>query len=107
MIYHITARAAWEVADTQYTAPSLETEGFLHASRDDQVVATANLYYRGQAGLIVLEIDPEGLDVRWEGPAMGVSREGLFPHIYEALPVTSVIRVLELVETGDGFVWSP
>ncbi len=105
MIYHITTRAAWEGAGALYHQESLETQGFLHASTQEQVVATATRYYRGQAELVVLEIDPEGLDVRWEAPAMGVSREGDFPHIYEPLPRASVARVSELQETERGFVW--
>jgi uncharacterized protein (DUF952 family) len=34
MIYHITTNAEWQNAQTkgEYTAPSLQTEGFIHCS---------------------------------------------------------------------------
>ena len=43
LLLHITERAAWARAQAEgrYTAPSLDSEGFIHASTPAQVVATA------------------------------------------------------------------
>ena len=94
---HIAVRPAWEAARTPgtYTAESLSSEGFIHFSRWSQLASTAGRYYSGVSGLVVLVVDPQGLDVRVEAsPSTGES----FPHLYEPLPVSAVIEVLPLEE---------
>ena len=64
MILHIVARADWESALARglYVPPSLDAEGFIHCSTSAQILRTANRFYRGQAGLIILCIDESRLD---------------------------------------------
>ncbi len=52
-IIHITTRKAWIDATRagQYSAPSLEQDGFIHASTLKQVLPVAAKYYKGQPGL--------------------------------------------------------
>ncbi len=59
MILHITSSAEWEKARVrgEYTAPSLVTEGFIHCSTPAQAADTANLFFRGQRGLVLICID--------------------------------------------------
>jgi len=47
MILHITTRKEWEKAmqEGKYTAPSLDTDGFIHCSTARQTVDTANSMY--------------------------------------------------------------
>ena len=56
IIYHITSRTAWEAAQAagEYSPDSLKTEGFIHASTGEQVADTANRFYHGQKGLVLL-----------------------------------------------------
>ena len=63
MIYHVTTRAAWELALQHgwYKAPSLETEGFIHNSTAAQVAAVLQRYYAGQSNLLLLHINEEKL----------------------------------------------
>ncbi len=97
LILHITSAAAW--ADAQaigtYTADSLATEGFIHCSEPHQVAWVANQRFRGRTDLIVLHIDPATLpaDIRYENLEGGTQ---LFPHVYGAIPCTSVIDVTPL-----------
>ncbi len=69
-ILHITSRADWDraVAAGEYRAGSLAAEGFLHASTAAQVAGSANRFYRGRSGLVVLRIDAARLraPLRWE-----------------------------------------
>ena len=60
MIYHIVDRGEWEAAlkSGEYRPSSLADEGFIHCSTRRQVVQVADFLYHGQAGLILLEIDP-------------------------------------------------
>jgi uncharacterized protein (DUF952 family) len=111
MIYHITSRKAWEDAQSngEYRADSLTTEGFIHCSTFEQVLPVAHLYYKGQRGLIVLEIEPSLLspDLKWEPPSGGNPPPGvpvgeMFPHVFGPINVNAVIRTLDLQSNPDG-----
>ena len=96
-ILHIAARSEWAAARTAgtYRAESLAVEGFIHFSSWAQLGATAGRYYAGVPDLVVLVVDPAGLDVRVEhSPSAGES----FPHLYSPLPVSAVVEVLPLDE---------
>ncbi|MEO0768043.1 MAG: DUF952 domain-containing protein [Cyanobacteria bacterium J06649_4] len=92
MLFHITEQSAWQhatVAGT-YTAPSLETEGFIHLSTVEQVAATAARFYKGQTGLVLLAIDCDRLQstLRYEQ----VLNHGTFPHLYGPLNLSAVVN---------------
>ena len=78
-IYHITSRDAWQAAQYigAYHGDTLESEGFIHTSTKVQVPRTANRFYRGRAGLILLTIEPSRLssELRYEAAGDG----DLFP----------------------------
>lgn len=103
VIYHITPRADWKQAKTAgvYTADSLNTEGFIHCSTEEQVIGTANFLFRGQQDLILLQIDTEKLtaEVRFESPPESDTK---FPHIYGPLNLDAVIEVLNFPPREDG-----
>ena len=111
MIYHITSRTAWNQARQRgdYRAESLETEGFIHCSTDQQVIPVAEKYYKDQKNLLLLVIEPDRLtsDLKWEPPSEGVPPPGvpegsLFPHIYGPINLEAVVRVLDLQSHPDG-----
>jgi uncharacterized protein (DUF952 family) len=111
MIYHITSLEAWNEARQRgdYRTGSLETEGFIHCSTDQQVIPVAEKYYKGQEKLILLVIEPERLtsDLKWEPPAEGAPPPGvpegsLFPHIYGPINLEAVVRVFDLQSQPDG-----
>jgi uncharacterized protein (DUF952 family) len=104
MLLHLVPRAAWEAAQAEgvYRAGSLATEGFIHCSTREQILAVANHLYHGRHGLVLLAIDPRRLDVplRWEGAD---PEWGEFPHLYGPLRVDAVTDVwsFEPGPTGD------
>ena len=111
MIYHITSRRAWEQAQAngEYRAESLQTEGFIHCSTLNQVLPVANNFYKGQSGLLLLEIEPALLsaDLKWEPPSGGAPPPGvpvgdLFPHIFGAINLDAVLQVVDLPLHADG-----
>ncbi len=85
----------------EYTAPSLATEGFLHASGSvDQLLRVANRKFPGEPRLEVLCVDPAGVvpEVRYEegrDPAP-------FPHIYGPLNGDAIVEVKELHRGPEG-----
>ena len=111
MIFHITSRKAWEEAQTigEYIADSLRIEGLIHCSTLSQVLPVANNFFKGQRGLILLEIEPALLspDLKWEPPSGGAPPPGvpvgdMFPHIYGPINMDAVVRVVELKPNPDG-----
>jgi len=105
-LLHLCPLSEWQAAQEQgeYRAASLAREGFLHCSTPAQVAATANRFYHGQHGLVLLTIDRRLVrpEIRFE-PADG----SLFPHIYGPLNLDAVVEVQEFEPGADGtFVWA-
>lgn len=99
MILHVTTRAAWDDAvraGGPYRHPSLDTEGFIHCSTEEQLPATLDRWFETTAGHVALLIDPDGLDdpdaLRWDPTPDGEA----FPHLYAPLPLGAVVDVRAL-----------
>lgn len=103
VIYHITSRTAWDAARAAgaYAADSLASEGFIHCSTAEQVVATANRLFKGMSGLVLLAIETAKVPaaIRYENLEGGTT---LFPHVYGALGVESVVAVHDFPFDDDG-----
>ena len=111
MIYHLTSRQAWREAQQrgEYRAESLESEGFIHCSTQMQILPVAEKFYKGQQGILLLEIDPSLLtsELRWEAPSGGAPPPGvpegdLFPHIYGPVNLDAIVKVYDLESDPDG-----
>jgi uncharacterized protein (DUF952 family) len=110
MILHIVARADWNSALARgiYAPPSLgiEADGFIHCSTTAQILGTANRFYRGRTGLVILCIDESRLEAapKYEppDPALGETTANLFPHLYRALNLDAVVSVIDLPCRADG-----
>jgi uncharacterized protein (DUF952 family) len=102
-IFHITSAKSWEACLTlgQYTNESLQTEGFIHFSGKKQIVGTANRYYQGQKGLVLLKVAVGRLapELKYEIAPNG----DLFPHLYGPLNLDAVEKVypFEPEENGE------
>ncbi len=103
MILHITTRADWEGAQAlgDYRLDTLTTEGFIHCSTPEQVLGPANEFYKGQADLVLLVIDPARLlaDLVYED---SYDSGTAFPHIYGPLNLDAVTRVIPFPPLSDG-----
>jgi uncharacterized protein (DUF952 family) len=103
VIYHICRRDEWDAAEPtgSYAGSSQDrADGFIHFSAAEQVKASAAKHRAGQAGLVLLAVDPDklGAALKWEA-----SRGGqLFPHLYGALPRAAVIAVHDLPLNAGG-----
>jgi uncharacterized protein (DUF952 family) len=117
IIYHITRRADWHAAQQKgiYTAPSLHDEGFIHCSTVAQITRVANAIYSGQTDLLLLVIHTNKLTapLKWEAPAHPPGSDpaaidtlpddaNLFPHVYGAIHLDAVERVLDFPPDDDG-----
>jgi uncharacterized protein (DUF952 family) len=101
IILHISTEQALHAGKSigEYTAPSLVDEGFIHCSTAEQIAATANRFYAGQAGLIVLHIDTETLkaEVKWEE-----ANGQLFPHIYGPINLDAIVEMEDFEPDARG-----
>ena len=103
MIYHLAPVADWEAASglAEYEAESLESEGFIHCSKDhDQAVEVANRLFNGRNDMLVLELDVDRLvsPIKHEAARSGT----VYPHIYGPINTAAVVGVLALTTGEDG-----
>src|SRR5260370_30616548 len=89
LIYHMCVREEWEVAvqSGSYAGSSQDrADGFIHFSTGDQLPQSARRHRMGQAGLVLLAVEPYvlGKALRWEPSRQGA----LFPHLYGTLPLS-------------------
>lgn len=106
-IHHVASAADWRAArrsgryETSTRGRTLAEEGFIHASRPEQVSGTFERFYTdADEPLVLLTIDTDRLDrlgVRWQEDRVG---DDTFPHVYGALPPEAVVAVLPLDARG-------
>ena len=91
-LLHITSAEEWTAAQRSGThaPPMLAQDGFLHLCTPAQLDYVLGRHFRGRTGLVLLHIDPTGLDdVRWGNSEPG---RDPFPHLYGPLPAAAVLR---------------
>jgi uncharacterized protein (DUF952 family) len=102
-IYKICEQALWRSAESEGQfrgSPLDERDGFIHFSTAAQVAETAAKHFANQSDLILIAADAEALgsSLKWER-----SRGGdLFPHLYDALPLSAVQWARPLPDEVDG-----
>lgn len=103
-IFHIATRADWDAArrtgsyTTSTVGRSLAEEGFIHASRREQVAGVFARYYRDVAEpLVLLTIAPERLAAEVRDDPVG---DTTFPHVYGPIDTAAVVDVRPLDRQG-------
>lgn len=105
-IYHLVWRSEWPslYSTGEYRAASLETEGFIHCTKEpEKLVEVANLFFplRSDDELLAVTLDSAKIraPVKYEDPGCG----HLFPHVYGPLNLDAVVTTAPL-EIKDG-IW--
>ena len=100
-VFHITERTSYAAAleSGSYEADTLESEGFIHCSTREQVLRTAERFFAGRTGLVLLCIEAVRLGdrLRYEA-ADGES----FPHCYGPIPLEAIPAVIAFPCENDG-----
>ncbi len=99
IIYHIATKESWDAQKTSeyYIHSSLNTEGFIHASRLSQIQGVLNRYYNGVNDLYRLKIDTNLLDDTSElKEELATSVGEMFPHIYGPINKSAIIEVIPI-----------
>jgi uncharacterized protein (DUF952 family) len=97
LIYHLALASDWDdaVASGEYRVSTIgrtiDEVGFIHASRDDQLQATARRFY-AELGvpLVLLVLDRARLETGGVPVVDDPVGDDTFPHLYAALPVALV-----------------
>ena len=108
-VYHIVPREDWEVGAGQGRVPAGERRcaGIRALLDTGASLPTANRYFHGEDGLVLLCIDTAMVTspLRYEPPDMpghDPDDHELFPHLYGALNLDAVKRVLPFPCHADG-----
>ncbi len=99
-IFHIATASDWVAAKqtghyaTSTRGRSLPEEGFIHASRAEQVEGVrASFFADIDEPLVLLTIDTDLLTSKWQEVPVA---DDTFPHIYGPLDVDAVVEVAPL-----------
>jgi uncharacterized protein (DUF952 family) len=91
-IYKIVSETDWAAAEAvgAYAGSADDRrDGYIHLSAEDQWRVTADKWFAGQTGLLLVAFEAEALGpgLKWE-PSRGGA---LFPHLYGPLPTALAI----------------
>lgn len=95
LIYHIVKPEIWEEYKNkvEYEAESLQSEGFIHCSYENQLDAVLERYCKGTEKVLILTIDPNLLTSELIAePSTGGE---IYPHIYGKINRAAIIRINE------------
>ena len=102
-IYKIIDKKEWLKAKEtgSYSGSKKDIEdGYIHFSAEEQVKGTLKKYYSNQKNLVLLKVDTLKMEhLLWEQASDG----NMFPHLYSALDIQSVISedLIDIDENGS------
>ena len=103
VVYKIVPQEIWQKAEVAgiFGGASIDlTDGFIHFSTAIQAKRTAELYFKGIDGLLLVAVDAAALG---EALVFEPSRDGdLFPHLYGLLPMSAVLWQKPLPMDANG-----
>ena len=93
-LLHLITAADWAAAArARGTLAPTHGDGFVHLSMPEQVQLPADRLFAGRTDLLLLTVDPTGLDVRFE-PGMPYDPPDMrFPHAYGTVATSAVVAV--------------
>ena len=103
VVYKICPAPLWRAAEREgeFRGSAVDLrDGFIHFSTAEQAAGTAAKHFAGQDDLLLIAVDTGrlGAALKWE-PSRGGA---LFPHLYGALDLAAVTRVMPLPLGPDG-----
>ena len=85
--------AAWEQQKMKdnITAPSLQTEGFIHCCYENQIQGVLDRYHAGVKEIVQLTIDESKIDVPVREEASKTGEK--FPHVFGFIPSKAITEI--------------
>ena len=108
VIYHIAQATDWQKTSTkeEYKCSSLDIEGFIHCSKEEQLLSVANSFYKERKDLVLLGLDTNKIRPRVSFENLEGGSE-LFPHIYGPINMDAILSVHQFVSGEDGLFSFP
>ena len=103
-IYKICARLQWQAAEQAgvFTGAEIDIkDGYIHFSSQSQIAETLALHFISQPDLLLIEVDGEPLEIKWEP-----SRGGQLSPIFCSLPMQMVSAVWPLSWTQMAYIFT-
>lgn len=104
-IYKIFRAEEWQMLEQQGETPGAPidlADGYIHFSTAAQAAETAEKYFDGVEGLMLLAVEADSHpEIKWE-PSRGGK---LFPHLYRPLKLADVLWAKPLPCAGNGHVF--
>lgn len=102
-VYKIIPEGAWRNVEAQKESKGFGidlNDPFIHLSNGNQVESTLAKFFKSLSDLVLVEIDCGSLgeSLVWEQS----DGDGLFPHLYGSLPLSSVVNVYKISLGADG-----
>ena len=100
-IYKVCDSGLWEDAKQagKFIGAEIDLQdGYIHFSTASQLRDTLSRHFAGRDNLVLLKIETSQLDIIWENARNG----DLFPHLYDHLPLSSVVAEHHLGLSADG-----
>ena len=100
-VYKVCSKFDWETAkkNNVFEGSGIDLiDKFIHFSSSEQVKETASLHFKKENNLVLLEVETKNLNILWEESR----NQLLFPHLYDSLPINSVVNVYELPIDENG-----
>jgi uncharacterized protein (DUF952 family) len=94
-IYHIVLPEIWANFKDKnfYEAESLQTEGFIHCSFENQIAGVLERYYKGIEQILVLHLETEKLTAKLVNEPS--TNNEVYPHIYGQINREAIIKIEE------------
>ena len=100
-VYKVCDNGLWNTAKRacRFIGAEIDLQdGYIQFSTASQLGDTLARHFAGRSDLILLKIEIKQLDIIWE-----IGRDGdLFPHLYDHLPLNSVVGEYQLGVSADG-----
>ncbi len=92
-IFHIVLPDIWKNFEGKdfYSAESLETEGFIHCSFENQIDGVLQRYYSGVEKVLIMEIDSEKLTSKLVNEPS--TNDETYPHIYGIINQAAIVGI--------------
>ena len=101
-IFKVIDKEEWQKAKKSKTyggSDKDKKDGYIHFSDEDQVPETLEKYYPNKENLVLLKVNAFKLDhLLWEQASNGQ----MYPHLYSALDINTVVNEYELSLNEDG-----
>ncbi len=97
LIYHIVLPEVWETFtdEYEYEAESLQTEGFIHCSYQNQLDEVLRRYYSNADKILILHINPHFL--KSDLIAEPSTNREIYPHIYGKINKSAIVNIEERI----------